>query len=571
MTNYLKRYKTIAFTIIWLASIFLFHLQDRLAIPNIDDWAYTLIVSPEDYNGYLTEVPVRQPVKSLSDALYSQQNDYIMTNGRFLIHVLVQYFCGTMSRQQFSWLNSAVFGLFLLLVFRFVKPKKDLWLAVTFVSVLWLLLPYQGFVLMGPVSLCVNYLWTLTATLLLLLLFRHLVHRRVSLPFLTVLSLFAFITGSLQESFSIGISAAMLVYIVSKWHQLNRQIIVFALAYLAGALICLLSPANFQRTESVSGVGLHLNAVFGLLSSPPFLLLAAYMTWMTVKHRIKEFLYQHLFLITAMTVALLFAVFLAYTARHQLTIINVFSLIILLSCWTSYASEKKTLKRVTAIAFTVATIILYIQILSIRTNWHNAYLAFEQRCRHSTDGTVDGGTFETMANSLMYNRIYNNYATIFTFIGWDYGKQMFSMYLTEGKSNKQITDVLPYSKEELAQQCCTSPEVKPSLYFLKDGYYLLRADSCLSKDNVLLVGSLESGFTYQSSHEGVFKANETFYFNGYYYYLFNNKPRIVHVDSIYFTRASDVLSPLCHESVSSCRRAANGTQKHEAIRLSTML
>ena len=63
MTNYLKRYKTIAFTIIWLASIFLFHLQDRLAIPNIDDWAYTLIVSPEDYNGYLTEVPVRQPVK----------------------------------------------------------------------------------------------------------------------------------------------------------------------------------------------------------------------------------------------------------------------------------------------------------------------------------------------------------------------------------------------------------------------------------------------------------------------------------------------------------------------------
>ena len=53
---------------LWLSTTVLFFLQDRYAVPNIDDWAYTLIVSSDDNNGYLTETPVRHRVCSLSDA-----------------------------------------------------------------------------------------------------------------------------------------------------------------------------------------------------------------------------------------------------------------------------------------------------------------------------------------------------------------------------------------------------------------------------------------------------------------------------------------------------------------------
>ena len=518
---------------LWLSTTVLFFLQDRYAVPNIDDWAYTLIVSSDDNNGYLTETPVRHRVCSLSDAFCSQQNDYLMTNGRFLVHVLVQYFCGTMKRDTFSWLNSTVFALFLIVALQFVKRKTDVWLLLSFVSALWLMLPYQGFVMMGPISLCINYLWTLVATLLVILLFRHITLHRMSKVLITASSLYAFVTGSLQESFSIGVGGTMLLFVVIRRHQVNRQAVVMTFAYIAGAMTCILSPANFQRAEAVGGIGLHLNAVMGLLSSPIFLLLAVCVTLEVYQGRAKEFLRKHFILLTALTLDLLFAVFIAYTARHQLTLVHVFSLIIVFSCWSSYVEKRKTLKRVMTVFLTVFAVFLYSQVFSMRKNWHNAYIAFEQRCRQCDDGTVNGGTFEAMADSLMYNRILNNYATIYTFIGWDYGKKMFSMYLTKGKSNSHIMNVLPRPQEELARQCEASAETRPLLFHLSDGYYIFRSDNRLPKDNVLLAGCRRSEFIYQSTDEGLFKADETFCYDGQHYYLFNNKPAIARVDSIH--------------------------------------
>ena len=518
--------------LIWFVSVVLFYFQDRYAIPNVDDWAYTMVVGDNDSNGYLSDTPIRQSVKSFADAFSSQQKEYLNTNGRFIIHTLVQYFCGTMSRTQFSFLNTFIFSIFLLLMILMVGRQFDVWLLLTFVSTLWLLLPQQGYVIMGPISLCVSYFWVAVATLLFLLLIHRVSRQCVGVKTLAIIVLYSIVAGSLQESYSIGICGALLLWVIMKWNQLNHQVLIVVLAYIAGSLICILSPANFQRATTSEGFGLHINALYGLVSSLIILLLIIIISIKVFRNQLKAFLDRHFILLVSLTISSFFSVFVAYTARHQLTMINIFAFIIVFTLWSDFVAKRKLLKRVVALVMTVLAIVLYCNVLPIRQSLHDAYYSFEQRCKSSKDGIVNGGDFEHIADKWLFNRLYNNYATIFTFMGWDYGKRMLSMCLTEGRSNHLITTILPTSVKKITESCISSNQVMPSLYLLDNGYYVYKSTRCLKKEKVRLVGQRTLGFVFQSVNDGIFCSQESFCHNGCYYYLFDNTPTFISVEKV---------------------------------------
>ena len=263
----------------------------------------------------------------------------------------------------------------------------------------------------------------------------------------------------------------------------------------------------------------------------PFLLFLAYTVTIAFKGKLPLLLNKHFILIVSLLVSSLFALFIGYTARHQLTAVHLFAFLIVFDVWAGYALRHKTVKRIIAIVMAVLAVVLYVKVLDIRKLYHNAYYAFEERCLRG-DGTVDGGCFEQLADKMMFNRLYNNYATFFTFIGQDYGKQMLSMSLTHGQSNSLVRNVLPLPSDSIAKKCTNSTMVAPSLFLLHGGYYVFRSDRCMQKGDLEVSGRRKSGFTFRSVSDGTFTADETFCHDGRYYYLFGNKPAIVHIDSV---------------------------------------
>ncbi len=512
-------------------------MQDRHAIPNIDDWAYTFVVD-EHSEGYLSVIDdgnSRRPVESFTDAVVSQSRDYLKTNGRFIIHTLVQYFCGCWSLRQFAVVNTIVFVFFVLFLFRLTGRRLDFWQMLIVVASFWLLTPYIGFTFLGPVSLCVNYLWTCTATILFLLLFSRMRHGSLGRLHLSALCLYALVVGSLQESFSIGVAGALFFYLLFNKKQTSKSELVVSLAYMAGAMVCLLSPANFSRTDSIGGIGVHLTAITGLLSSPLFLLFLVLHVVLMVKRRLMEFVKDNFILYASIIIDTLFAVLVAYTARQQLTAINIFILVLLLRGLFSSVMQLRV-KKAISLTMVVVSLALFLSVYQARKAYADAYHTFTERAMDSVDGVVSAKEFEAITRQYVYHRIYNNYMTCYSFVGWDLSKTLLSLYLTDGRDASLIKTVLPDTRMEIATECSAENEVRPSLYRLPDGYLVFKDNDSLPLASVSIKGNVRSGFYSNSSAGTSIDASEAFFYDGSYYYLFYNLMEVVTIDSLIVRR-----------------------------------
>ena len=524
--------KTLFFLLIIILAVG-FYVQDRCAIPNIDDWAYAFVVD-EHSEGYLSVIDdnnSRQPVESFADAVVSQSRDYFKSNGRFIIHTLVQYFCGCWSMQQFAVANTVVFVFFALLLFRQIGRRLDLWQLFIVISSFWLLTPYLGFTFLGPISLCVNYLWTCTATFIFLLLFNHVRRSSPGRLSLSVFSIYALVVGSLQESFSIGIAGGLFFYLLFNRKRTSKGELVMSLAYMAGAMACLLSPANFARTDSIGGFGLRLTAITGLLSSPLFLLFLALNMVLIAKKRLIAFVKNNLILYTSIIIDTLFALLIAYTARQQLTAINIFILILLLRVFFDSVSQPRIQKAI-SLTMGAVSMVLFVSVYQIRKAYADSYHVFTERAVNSVDGIVCAKEFEAITSQYVYHRLYNNYMTCYSFVGWNLSKTLLSLYLTDGRDASLIKTVLPDTRKQIATACSAENEVRPHLYRIPDGYLVYKDSDSLSLANVSIKGEVRSGFYSNTSAGTSIGACEVFHHDDSYYYLFHNLMEIVAIDSL---------------------------------------
>lgn len=429
---------------IFILFILSFYFQNRYAIFYNDDWNYAFIVN-KDYRNFQSVTDdnvIRQPVKSLHDAIVSQSRDYFKTNGRFIVHTTVQYFCGTKTMEQFAIINSFMFAIFMILVIRLINCKLTIWYLSMLISSVWILLPHKGLTFMGNITCSVNYLWSSVGTLLFLLLYHKLVQRnKYSLPLFILFTFYSFIAGSLQESFSIGVSAALFIYIVYKYKTINRQILSISLAYIIGTCVCMFTPANFRRFDDINGAGFHVNSILGLLSSPTFILLIIVLIILARKNLLIEKLKENYFIVAPIFFNLTFILFIAYNGRHQLTSINVFSLIFLFRIWGNYNNE--LVKRLATITLTSIALVSYYPILKERKAYHNAYMTVIDRIQQSHNEIVSGTEFETKTETIKNNRILEgNYISVFTFQDWDFYEKSLSIYLSKGDNNILVKEVI---------------------------------------------------------------------------------------------------------------------------------
>ncbi len=428
---------------IFILFVLSFYLQNRYAILYNDDWNYAFIVN-QDYSNFQSTADdnvIRQPVNSLHDAIVSQSRDYFKTNGRFIVHTIVQYLCGTKTIEQFTKINSVIFALFIILVIRIINIKLTICNLLMLISSIWILLPHKGLTFMGNITCSVNYLWAGTGTLLFIYLYQKLIQKELySFPALFLFTVYAFIAGSLQESFSIGILVALFIYMIWKYKSINKQIIIVSIAYIIGSFICIFSPANFRRFDDIDGAGFHFNSVLGLLSSPTFILFIIIVIILIKNKIFIQMFKENFIIITPIFFNLLFTLTIAYNGRHQLMSINVFCLIFIFRMWEKYNNQQ--VKYITTIAITSIALLSYYPILKERKKYHDAYMTIIDRINCSHDGIVSGKEFETENINIRKNRIIEcNYISIFSFQNWDFFEKSLSIYLTKGKSNKLVKDV----------------------------------------------------------------------------------------------------------------------------------
>ena len=437
--------KAIVLTLFFL----FFYTQDRYAIFCIDDWMYSFVVQEDakDVLEVLDDGVVRQPVLSFEDAVVSQSRDYFKTNGRFVVHTVVQYLCGVWGMDWFVVFNSVVFLLLIILMVQFLRTdgRSVWWHWLLVFSAVWLLMPHKGMTFLGRIALSVNYLWVSVATLLFVMVFERLRRHGDSRPLVLIgYVLFAFVAGSLQESFCIGVSGALFVYLLYKRGRAGRGLTAVSLAYMLGAMVCVLSPANFGRADDIGGFGFHTRVLLGLASSPPILLSIVLMFLLWRKGLLRRWVAENHLLLASAAFNLLFVLFVAYNGRHQLTAINVMLLVVLLKVWAEGSIGSPRLRKAALVTMVVVTIVSYWPILQVRKSYYDCYQGVVERARQTTTGFVDGREFEDMRNRIKANLLVDvNYVETFTFNGWDVFEQGLSVWLTHGESNNFVTTVLP--------------------------------------------------------------------------------------------------------------------------------
>ena len=229
--------RSVFFLIIGVA----FYLLNRFSFIIADDYRYAFILATEER------------IKSISDILESQILHYKIWNGRFIVHCVVQLFCGLWSFEAFKIFNTIFFVAFCALTTRCITGmwrSGIVWYGLS-AAILWLMLPAVGTIMLSNVACAVNYLWVAVINIAFLIyVFKYKEERVDSIYKGIFIILLSAIIGSLQESFSIPIVGAfMLYYIFGKAEIRNKNIQYqyLLIGYLIGTILLVFAPSNILR------------------------------------------------------------------------------------------------------------------------------------------------------------------------------------------------------------------------------------------------------------------------------------------------------------------------------------
>lgn len=189
------------------------------------------------------------PITSLKDIWDSQVNHYFNANGRFVVHFIVQIFCGILSKYWFAIANAAVWMALAYNIANFNNTSSRFKVA-TLSSILSILL---FFPLPFTPPFQINYVWVSCAIVIWLRWFFS--KREFSTLQLILTAIGSFLIGEMHEGFSVPVGGALLFYLIYRKGRLTLREWCLSIPFSIGALISILSPGNFGRMALGSSAG----------------------------------------------------------------------------------------------------------------------------------------------------------------------------------------------------------------------------------------------------------------------------------------------------------------------------
>ncbi len=507
-----------------------YFVQYQYSISCMDDDLYRFIV-PKGNGNFIellcTPGIEKQPIESFKDVVESNINAYNNSNGRFIVHCIVQASCSFLTTQEFAILNAFVFSLFLLFLFRVSLPRPYR-IQHVFISVFlfWFLL-YKGRVYWGTIALTVNYMWCGVATLFFLLLYEYVKNNITHLDgnVLKCICVFflSLIIGSLQESYSLGLLGALVLYYLFKYKKITIPLFILIGGYGLGTCLCSFAPGNLLRAEGrVSGFSLSFSYVYQFFTSPIviLLLITLVVCYINNKKRLYSSIKKDVILWLYLLLNCIFMSFIAFNGKHQLTCVQLLALILVLRLWFKQAEVvSRKLTWISVVLFTIV-IASYYPILKLRKQLYNAYSEVTQMAidRSKKDGLVVSEDYEKLVYFIRHNYFLREYH-LFTY---SYKKDIVSVKLSNGKKLDYIKILLPMMPNDIVATCTPNNEfIKNSNIFkLKYNYvaYRSKEKTDIYKTKLFFQESYAGGQLRRS--ESSIRAYERFEKDGWYYYIY---------------------------------------------------
>lgn len=437
-----------------------FYLLYRFSIFTSDDYYYRFI---SGMNGGINGEYI--PVESFADAIKSNMHDYMHFNGRFIIHTITSYFCGVLGVNIFRIINSIVFvlliaGLIKLVRSEFGYNKTDKYIIL---FLLFIFMPVPGNIFLGHIAMVTNYLWTACAIIYFVLLYNKINKNKIN--YNATINILLFITGliigSLQESFTIGISGALFLYYCFHIKELRGSIAWLVIGFWIGTCIVTLAPGNFERLTVVSSNNrfaglLKYMSQFAHLIFDTKLLLSYLLVSIILYFKNKEFLTtfskkNNFYLIVILLNSIVAIII--YAGKRQLTCIELFSLILWIKLIYSFFfvfCENKS--RTINIIISLALMLLYIPIYQDRQiNYEDVK---ELQNMKSQNGIFIHKNISNYIENISNHKITFNYApyTLLEECTNNWLIEGLSLIKSNGKNKNYITAILPTSEENIHTQ-----------------------------------------------------------------------------------------------------------------------
>lgn len=450
-----------------------FYLLNRFSLFRNDDYLYAFISGTD------------LPVTSLKDVIQSQYYDYfhVGRNGRFVIHMIVQLFCGVLGFQFFQICNSIVFtllciGVLMLLRLEFTKEVNN---NTILLFTLLFFLSGIASTSLANIAETVNYLWTACAVIFFLLIYyKHKKDQKHhSYLYYIFIVLFTLIVGSLQESFSFGLAAAFFFYYCFNFKQISKSEKWIIVSFFIGTCIVLFSPANFYRynesyytvTSYLLGCAIRLYQLLSNAILLDILLLLTIISFFCNKEKTRSYIQNNTIGLLTILFNSLFVIMIIYMDKRQLTCINLFSIILIMKwIYTFYPIQFNRYENHITILLVSVLIAFYIPIYKYNYTLSKSHQILMNNAILSTDGTTEATEYclfsitqnNWLTNNFTRKKIYNN---------WE--NHALSRYITKAKNENYITGVLPASKESIINTCNNLYKIKEYVYRNKSDYWYI--------------------------------------------------------------------------------------------------
>lgn len=338
-------------------------------------------------------------VVSLTDIFVSQYHHYFIFAGRVIVHFFVQLFLIPDSKIWFDLANSAIFGCFMILILlnsSYLKKTITSSVVLVLIIFIWYLVTGQNYCMFW-LSGSVNYMWSVSASLLLLLINKKLVNDNSPKTYnLVVIFVAAFFLNSLHEVISISISIALILELIVFGNFRNKSLISLNLGAFLGALFIGLAPSNFIRLAIVSSTAHNdLQNVIAADDSHLLIILNAtkiffilgvllLLVYFNNKKLFVKIIRQNFVFIVSIVVSFLFVYVVKGFNQRAIFPAVIYALVILLSIVAqfNYILTKKSVK-IALILILISMVAEYSTVLSgLRAN-KKAFVALDATLRHS--------------------------------------------------------------------------------------------------------------------------------------------------------------------------------------------
>lgn len=454
----------------------IYYVMVRLNLFVCDDFRYAFIQGTD------------KPVQTITDAISSQCHAYMFENGRFIVHTLVQCFAGIWGMEWLRVCNTLFFAVFIWCSCVLVNKGTGKSISVSLILFVCLTMlfaiPVFGYSFLGNIACSVNYLWTASLSLLFLCILNYYEEHKCHFNIISVsLCLCTIIIGAMQESFSIGLSVGVFVWMLMNRKRVTSTQVALVISYCIGSAIVILAPSNFLREAGWNNgsTSIFIRVFSGICSvlwyCHTMVIMCVGLIVGTIVYPVKmrHFCKENISLLISIGISAFFVACVAFTGPHQLVSIELFSAIVMLRllmrcrCFYHYLYHK-----LTSVLLGGVLVGICIPIYYYRCQIKCAYEQMIISARNSTDGCMIGGDYDNMSFGKR-NFFLKNYTS--TELNQNVPLTSLSMYLSCGQNSSFINTRLPKSKEDIVTMCTDDKNIVGKNVYHRDGdcFYVIKS------------------------------------------------------------------------------------------------